>query len=160
MFSCEFGDISKNTFCYRTPLVAASISSKFYTYEYLRNFSYEAVVRRCFVDLLCKLIDWFLYDESCNFIKKEALAKVLSCEFCEISKDTFFYRTPLLLKKIGEAFFFWNMNWLCLFFSVRFSGLCFTESNIAFCSYILQQLRFKVWSSLSFFRSHGSSCHQ
>ena len=106
MFSCEFGDISKNTFCYRTPLVAASISSKFYTYEYLRNFSYEAVVRRCFVDLLCKLIDWFLYDESCNFIKKEALAKVLSCEFCEISKDTFFYRTPLLLKKIGEAFFF------------------------------------------------------
>ena len=86
--------------------MAASISSKFYTYEYLRNFSYEAVVRRCFVDLLCKLIDWFLYDESCNFIKKEALAKVLSCEFCEISKDTFFYRTPLLLKKIGEAFFF------------------------------------------------------
>ena len=111
MFSCEFGDISKNTFCYRTPLVAASISSKFYTYEYLRNFSYEAVVRRCFVDLLCKLIDWFLYDESCNFIKKEALAKVLSCEFCEISKDTFFYRTPLLLKKIGEAFFFFFGTW-------------------------------------------------
>ena len=30
------------------------------------------------------------------FIKKETLAKVFSCEFYEISKDTFFYRTPLL----------------------------------------------------------------
>ena len=26
----------------------------------------------------------------CNFIKKETLAQVFSCEFCEISKDTFF----------------------------------------------------------------------
>ena len=27
---------------------------------------------------------------ACNFIKKEALAQVFSCEFCEISKNTFF----------------------------------------------------------------------
>ena len=27
---------------------------------------------------------------ACNFIKKEALAQVLSCEFSEISKNTFF----------------------------------------------------------------------
>ena len=33
--------------------------------------------------------------ESLNFIKKEALARpVFSCEFCEISEDTFSYRTP------------------------------------------------------------------
>ena len=31
--------------------------------------------------------------EACNFIKKEALAQVLSCQFCEISKNTFSYRT-------------------------------------------------------------------
>ena len=31
---------------------------------------------------------------ACNFIKKETLAQVLSCEFCEISKSTFSYRTP------------------------------------------------------------------
>ena len=30
-----------------------------------------------------------------NFIKKETLAQVFSCEFCEISKSNFFYRTPL-----------------------------------------------------------------
>ena len=28
--------------------------------------------------------------EICNFIKKETLAQVFSCEFCEISKNTFF----------------------------------------------------------------------
>ena len=30
---------------------------------------------------------------SCNFIKKETLAQVLSCQFCKISKNTFSYRT-------------------------------------------------------------------
>ena len=29
-----------------------------------------------------------------NFIKKETLKQVFSCEFCEISKNTFSYRTP------------------------------------------------------------------
>ena len=33
---------------------------------------------------------------ACNFIKKETLAQVFSCEFCEIYKDNFFYRTPLV----------------------------------------------------------------
>ena len=30
----------------------------------------------------------------CNFIKKETLAQVFSCEFCRISKSNFSYRTP------------------------------------------------------------------
>ena len=34
--------------------------------------------------------------EACNFIKKETLAQVFSCEFCEIYKNIFYYRTPLL----------------------------------------------------------------
>ena len=29
-------------------------------------------------------------------LQKETLAQVFSCEFCEISKNTFFYRTPLV----------------------------------------------------------------
>ena len=41
-----------------------------------------------------KSMDWFLYDKACNFIKKETLAQVFSCEFCEISKNSFSYRTP------------------------------------------------------------------
>ena len=34
--------------------------------------------------------------QACNFIKKETLAQVFSCEFCEISKNIFSYRTPLV----------------------------------------------------------------
>ena len=32
--------------------------------------------------------------QACNFIKIETLAQVFSSEFCEISKDTFSYKTP------------------------------------------------------------------
>ena len=31
---------------------------------------------------------------ACNFIQKETLAQVFSCEVCEISKKNLFYRTP------------------------------------------------------------------
>ena len=31
-----------------------------------------------------------------TLFKKEALAQVFSCEFCEISKNTFLHRTPLV----------------------------------------------------------------
>ena len=68
----------------------------------------EAVVRRCFVKKVFLKIpqnsqentcarDSFLIKLqalACNFIKKETLAQVFSCEFCEISKNTFFYRKP------------------------------------------------------------------
>ena len=33
---------------------------------------------------------------ACNFIKKETLVQVFSCEFCEISENVFSYRTPPL----------------------------------------------------------------
>ena len=33
---------------------------------------------------------------ACNFIKKGTLAQVFSCEFCEIYKNAFHYRTPLV----------------------------------------------------------------
>ena len=35
-----------------------------------------------------------LRPEACNFIKKETLAQVFSCEFCKIFKNTFSYRAP------------------------------------------------------------------
>ena len=35
-----------------------------------------------------------LQASACNFIKKETLALVFSCEFCEISRSTVSYRTP------------------------------------------------------------------
>ena len=41
---------------------------------------------------------------TCNFIKKESLAQVFSCEFCKISKNTFFYRTPQVAASIIIVF--------------------------------------------------------
>ena len=38
----------------------------------------------------CSLRKGVLRPEACNFIKKETLTKLFSCEFCEISKDIFF----------------------------------------------------------------------
>ena len=34
--------------------------------------------------------------EACNFIKKETLTQVFSCEFCENFENTSFYITPLV----------------------------------------------------------------
>ena len=42
---------------------------------------------------------------ACNFFIKETLEQLFSCEFCEISKSNFFYRTPpvLLLENVINA---------------------------------------------------------
>ena len=37
-----------------------------------------------------------LRPKACNVIKKETLAQVFSRDFCKISKNTFFYRIPLV----------------------------------------------------------------
>ena len=69
----------------------------------------EAVVQRCSIKKLfieisqnskestCARVSFLikLQAEAYNFIKKETLAQLFSCEFCKISKNTFFYRTPL-----------------------------------------------------------------
>ena len=40
-----------------------------------------------------------------NFIKKETLAQVFSCEFYDVSKNTFSYRVPP-----GDCFFYLQTN--------------------------------------------------
>ena len=39
-----------------------------------------------------------------KFIQKETLAQVFSCEFCEVFKNTFFYRTPLVAASENYTF--------------------------------------------------------
>ena len=38
--------------------------------------------------------------KACNFTKKEAVAQVFSCKFCQISKNTFSYRIPLVAASV------------------------------------------------------------
>ena len=71
-------EISKNTFSYRTPRVAASVSC-------FRSGKSGGCAR---VSFIIKL-----QAEACNFIKKETLAQVFSCEFCKIL-------TPFLTERL------------------------------------------------------------
>ena len=40
---------------------------------------------------------------ACNFLKKETLAQVFFCEFCEISTNNFSYRTPPVVASEMQA---------------------------------------------------------
>ena len=63
----------------------------------------------------------------CNFIKREALAHVFSCEFCEISKITFFIEH---LRRTASA--------LCVYFYIlKISNQAIFKINIFFVSPIL-----------------------
>ena len=60
----------------------------------------EKSVLRNFKKFTGKHLCWNLFFNKVSglrpatFLKKETLAQVLSCEYCEISKNTFCYRTP------------------------------------------------------------------
>ena len=77
----------------------------------------EAVVQRCSVKKVfleisqnsqrttCVRVSFSIKLQAWNFIRKETLAQVFSCEFCEISKNTFSYRTPLVDASGGSTFY-------------------------------------------------------
>ena len=67
-------------FCVVYNIARSSLSEGFCKKGVLKNFA--------------KFTGKHLCQEACNFIKKETLAQLFSCEFCEISKKTFSYRTP------------------------------------------------------------------
>ena len=66
----------------------------------LRNFSKFTGKQVCQSLFFNKVAD--LRPQACNFIKKETLAQVFSCEFCQISKNTFFQGTPLVVASEHE----------------------------------------------------------
>ena len=50
-----------------------------------------------------------------TLFKEEALVQVFSCEFCEISKNTFLQRTPLVAASVKNSFEQRDLdkNWTC-----------------------------------------------
>ena len=76
-------------------------------FEALTTQTSEAVIPRCSVEKVfleisqnsqentCAIVSFLikLQASACNVIKKETMARVFSCEFCEIPKKTFSYRT-------------------------------------------------------------------
>ena len=77
----------------------------------------EAVAQRCSVKKVfleisqnsqentCARVSFLikLQDSGCNFIEKKTLAQVFSCEFCDISKNTFSYRAPPEAASVKKA---------------------------------------------------------
>ena len=68
----------------------------FYKKRVLRNFTKftgKHLRQSLFFNKVAGFQSWGLTrPKACNVIKKETLALVFSCEFCEISKNTFFHR--------------------------------------------------------------------
>ena len=62
--------------------------------------------------------------EDCNFIKKETVAQVFSCEFCEISKNAFCYKIPPVVASE-------NVIVLLKYYLFRFfKGSCLLKSEL------------------------------
>ena len=76
-----------------------------------------------------------LRPKACNLIKKESLAQVFSCEFCEISKNTYFCRTPQVAIYIPN----WIIEYIYTYsrtVNVNLMLICIELSElISYCKY-------------------------
>ena len=83
--------------------------------------------------------------QACNFIKKETLAQVFSCEFCKISKNTFSCRTPpVAASRYSKNTFHFSITiWL-----------------FSFCKLFLQSNRSHVLQKYIFFTRKASQGSQ
>ena len=72
------------------PIVSVGLRHSNLTFALQTFNNLEAFTLRCSAKKSLFLIKLL----ACNFIEKESLAQLFSCEFCEISKNTFPYRTP------------------------------------------------------------------
>ena len=97
----------------------------------LRNFSKftgKHLCPRLFFNKVADLV--------CNFIKKESVAQVLSCEFCEISKNTFFYRAHSVVASVSLCDImklnFCDIKISSTFCNIKKVSLCDIR-NLTFC---------------------------
>ena len=70
--------------------------------RYFANFTWKHLYQSLFFNKVAGL-------GPATLLKKENLAQVFSCEFWEISKNTFFYRTPpVAASALSCSFHWWN----------------------------------------------------
>ena len=114
--------------------------------NYLKLLS-EAVAPRCSVKKVFLNISQNSQENTCarvsllitllNFVKRETLAQVSSFEICEISKNTFFYKTPLaaasILFFVEKIFFLLTPFFLLM---PLFQGAFFYPSKVLLLRFI------------------------
>ena len=72
----------------------------------------------------CARVSFLKKLQAYNFIKKETLAQVFSCEFFEISKNTFSYRTPMVAASVANV-------QMCIIVKIR----CFRVLQVIYNQY-------------------------
>ena len=97
----QFSNICRILFLYTRKFFMRTIKVKIIDrYSILSNIeSIEAVVQRCSAKkVFLEVSQNYTGKHLCQslFFKRETLAQVYSCECCEISKNTFLHRTPLV----------------------------------------------------------------
>ena len=95
------GGQSKNTIEKRAQKFIARISHRFHSL--FSNFISTQILNFIFMLLVKSRYD----SVACNFVKKEILAEAFSCEFCQISKNTFFTEH---LWTIASIYMGWHCN--------------------------------------------------
>ena len=85
----QFLSFSKYVECKVPCICRSSRSEVFCKKGVLRNFAKFTEKHLCQSLFFNKVADWGL-----ALLKKITLAQVFSCEFCQISKNTFSYKTP------------------------------------------------------------------
>ena len=84
--------------CKNTEATTRGVLWKMVFLEIFQSSQENTCTRVCF---LIKLQGWAL-----QLYEKETLVEVFSCEFCEISKNTFFHRTPLVVASRNDIFIY------------------------------------------------------
>ena len=96
-------------------------STIFRTFRYFRERNeicekqQKKVAWRCSVKRFLKISQKFTGKDLCQSLFFKTLAKVFSCKFCEIFKNTIFYRTPPVVASELLSFLFilfFGMAWL------------------------------------------------
>ena len=88
------------TFCLTFLENRSSRPERFYKIGVLKNFAKFTGKNLCQSCVFNKVVGLV-----CNFINKETLTQVFSCEFCEIFKNTFFYRTLSVAASVENQLF-------------------------------------------------------
>ena len=89
---------------------------------------------------ICTRVSFLIKLQVCNLIKKETVAQVFSCEFCEISKNTFFYKTPLVAASENNV----TMQTTAKFASNSTANIKLSK-HLSFFSLHFEQVLYEKW---------------
>ena len=111
------------------------------SFQFSINHIQDITISYCLVTLL-SMIEWNFLRQACNFIKKETLAQVLSCEFFEISKNTFINRTPLVTASVICSFICqFSIHHCWYYYNQKQSLVVFCKNR---CSYRFRKIHKKT----------------